>query len=277
MQNEYPQPPEDVSMEYNQEREVIHKTKYLQSVNEQPGLEPSLPNDLASDPEVLDIKLSGRSRIQFIRKVYGILFAQLFTTALWITIVAVNQEFFLNFLRKRVELILISVILNIATLIALCCSRQLARTVPMNYILLSLFTTSFSYITSLTTVMFEPTDIMIAGILTAAMTAGLSLYALKTEVDYSEMSSFLWSLVLTLIFSVIMALLFPSKSIQIVIGLLGACILSVYIIFDTQVIVGGRFAELSIDDYIFAAMLLYLDVMRLFLEILRILGKAKRN
>lgn len=277
MQNDYPQPPEDISMEYNQEREMIHKAKYSHSVNGQPRLESTLPNDIASDPEVLEIKLSGRSRVQFIRKVYGILFAQLSTTALWITIVAINQEFFLNFLTKRIELIMISVILNIATLITLCCSRQLARTVPINYILLSIFTTSFSYMTSLTTVMFEPADIMIAGILTAAMTAGLSLYALKTEIDYSEMSSFLWSLVLTLIFSVIMVLLLPSKLMQIVIGLLGACILSVYIIFDTQIIIGGRYAALSIDDYIFAAMMLYLDVMRLFLEILRLLGKSKRN
>jgi protein lifeguard len=52
--------------------------------------------------------------------------------------------------------------------------------------------------------------------------------------------------------------------------------MSLYIIYDTQLIVGNKQNKLEIDDYIFAAMALYIDIVRLFIYILRILGAAKR-
>ena len=58
----------------------------------------------------------------------------------------------------------------------------------------------------------------------------------------------------------------------------GVAVCSLYIIYDTQLIIGGkhkRCAQLSIDEYIYAAMILYLDIMRMFLELLRLLGAAR--
>ena len=48
-----------------------------------------------------------------------------------------------------------------------------------------------------------------------------------------------------------------------------------YVIFDTQLMLGqwgGHELEFSIDDYAFAAMSLYLDIINLFLNIVQILG-----
>jgi FtsH-binding integral membrane protein len=38
-------------------------------------------------------------------------------------------------------------------------------------------------------------------------------------------------------------------------------------------IVGGKRFEISYDDYIFAALILYIDIIRLFLYILAMLGR----
>ena len=59
---------------------------------------------------------------------------------------------------------------------------------------------------------------------------------------------------------------------------IGVAFASLYIIYDTQLIVGGkhkRCMQLSIEEYVYAAMILYVDIIRLFLYVLRILGIAR--
>ena len=52
-------------------------------------------------------------------------------------------------------------------------------------------------------------------------------------------------------------------------------IFAFYIVFDTQMMLGswgGHKMEFSIDDYAFAALNLYLDIINFFLYILEIVG-----
>lgn len=217
--------------------------------------DPQVEFETAVDIEGLDRKLTGSSRMQFVKKVYGILFAQLAVTALWIGIVASDRVFFYNFLRNRVELLVLAIIGYMVTLYALACYKPVARKVPLNYYLLATFTMCFAYIASYTTVLYEPELIVAAGTLTAAMVLGLTIYAVTTKTDFSMLFAFLWSLVVTLLFAVILALFIRNRVLQIFLSVLIIMILSIYIIYDTQLIIGERSAELSIDDYVFAAMI----------------------
>jgi FtsH-binding integral membrane protein len=57
---------------------------------------------------------------------------------------------------------------------------------------------------------------------------------------------------------------------------LGVVIYSIYLIIDTMMIVGGKSMngmQCNSDDYIIGAMMLYMDIVILFVYILRILGK----
>jgi FtsH-binding integral membrane protein len=54
-----------------------------------------------------------------------------------------------------------------------------------------------------------------------------------------------------------------------------ASIYSIYLIIDTQLILGGKNAELTMDNYVLGAVLLYIDIIQIFLQLLRILGKKK--
>ena len=56
-------------------------------------------------------------------------------------------------------------------------------------------------------------------------------------------------------------------------GSLGALVFSLYIIYDTQMMMGGKHKySLSPEEYIFAALNLYLDFIQLFRFILMIVG-----
>ncbi|KNC83178.1 hypothetical protein SARC_04564 [Sphaeroforma arctica JP610] len=58
----------------------------------------------------------------------------------------------------------------------------------------------------------------------------------------------------------------------------GALLFSFYIIYDTQMIVGGEHKlQISSEEYVFAALTLYLDVINLFIFILRLLGSGNRH
>ena len=52
------------------------------------------------------------------------------------------------------------------------------------------------------------------------------------------------------------------------IATLGVFLFGVYLIFDTQLIMGGKRYELSIDDYVVGALILYLDIIMIFLYLL---------
>lgn len=52
-----------------------------------------------------------------------------------------------------------------------------------------------------------------------------------------------------------------------------ASIYSIYLIIDTQLILGGKNMELIMDNYVLGAVILYIDIIRLFIEILKIIGK----
>ena len=57
----------------------------------------------------------------------------------------------------------------------------------------------------------------------------------------------------------------------------GAVIFSLYIIYDTQIMLGGNHKySLSPEEYIFAALNLYLDIINLFLYLLSIFGGGKK-
>lgn len=58
---------------------------------------------------------------------------------------------------------------------------------------------------------------------------------------------------------------------------MGAVIFSLYIIYDTQIMLGGNHKySLSPEEYIFAALNLYLDIVNLFLYLLSIFGGGKK-
>ena len=56
-------------------------------------------------------------------------------------------------------------------------------------------------------------------------------------------------------------------------GCSGALIFSLYIVYDTQLMMGGKHKyALSPEEYIFAALNIYLDIINLFRYILLIVG-----
>ena len=65
----------------------------------------------------------------------------------------------------------------------------------------------------------------------------------------------------------------PSDILYLGMAVAGAIIFSCFIVFDTHLLIH----KLSPEEYIVAAINLYLDIINLFLEILKILDAMKKN
>lgn len=81
----------------------------------------------------------------------------------------------------------------------------------------------------------------------------------------------LLSFLLVLAMGQLMNAMVPSSSAELLLSIFGAGIFSMFIIVDTQMIMHRT----SPEDYMLATVELYMDILNLFLHILRILGERK--
>ena len=231
-----------------------------------PGFDPYAAEGLSKG-------LAENSRLGFIRKVYGILSAQLSMTAFAVCLAMIDENGSKLFFQRNTGLLIVALVIYIVTLYALGCYRSVARSVPTNYILLTLFTGAMSFMVASITSFYQPQVVLAAAVLTAAVVVALTIYAITTKTDFTYCGGAMWVFFFVVLTCTIMSFFMRGRVAQVWISGLVIFIMSFYIIYDTQVIVGNHELKLEIDDYVFAAMMLYIDIIRLFLEILKILGR----
>ncbi|RVX22285.1 Protein LIFEGUARD 4 [Vitis vinifera] len=209
-------------------------------------------------------------RWAFIRKVYAILSMQLLLTVVDAAIVVVVDPIsdFMVHNRAGLGLYLFIVVLS---LILMCALAAFHKRHPVNLILLGMFTLTMAFTMGLSCAFVKGKIILEAAILTSVVTIGLTLYtfwAAKRGHDFSFLGPFLFaSLLVLLVFSMIQMFFPMGKLSTMIFGCLGAIIFSGFIIYDTD----NMIKRYEYDDFIWAAVSLYLDILNLFIALINIL------
>ena len=112
--------------------------------------------------------------------------------------------------------------------------------------------------------------------ITAAVCLALTLFAFQTKYDFTMCGGVLIvAMVVFLIFGIV-AIFVPGKIMTLVYSSIGALLFSVYLVYDTQLMMGGDHKySISPEEYIFAALNLYLDIINIFMYILAIIGASR--
>jgi len=242
--------------------------------------EESLP--LVSDESMYVKNASREVRMGFVRKVYGILTAQLLFT---VVIAAPFQRMSPAWIQSHQWMLGVSCAVTFVMICAMSCFREATRRFPTNYLCLFVFTTFEAVVVGLVSAGYTKGSVLICFGITAIIFFGLTIYAWNTKTDFTGLGPYLWGAMLSLmVFGLVMWIL---SLCGVVIPLLfmlydiiGILIFVMYIVFDTQLIMGGLGGhknQFGIDDYVFAALNLYLDIINLFLYILQIIGAARSN
>ncbi|GLJ12024.1 hypothetical protein SUGI_0182300 [Cryptomeria japonica] len=213
-------------------------------------------------------------RWAFIRKIYTILSLQLLLT-IAVAAVMVFVHPIAHFFVSTAAGLAVYIILIICALVLLCPLSFYAQTHPVNLILLALFTLCISFSVGLTCAFTSGKVILESAILTAVVVVSLTLYtfwAVRRGHDFSFLGPFLFAGLTVLLVFILIQVIFPlGKLSKMIYGGLASILFSGYIIYDTDNLI----KRYSYDEYVWAAISLYLDIINLFVSLLTLLSEAQ--
>lgn len=227
-----------------------------------------------SDDQFVPADFSEKNtRLGFIKKTFGILSVQLLITAIFCIIPFVSEPIRIFMVTHWYITIICSVLAMIILYVTVY--TKAGRKVPINYIMLFTFTLLESYVVAFVGARYEPSTVLLAAGLTTAMVIGLSLYAAFTKTDFTKCGGFLTICLVVLITGGILAFFFRNKILNLVLSVLGVIIFGIYLIFDIQLLMGNKKNKFSKDDYVLAAMMIYIDIIQIFIYLIQIIGAAR--
>lgn len=282
---------------------AIQRPPYVIIENNSPS-KPTMPYIYYEGDEVgeqhLDLskqKWSRHYRLNFIRKVYSIFSAQLLctviVTALIMTKPNLQQALLLNF--RTVSIVSF---LGSLGLISALSVRSVRQKSPLNLVLLGAFTLLQSVSVGTFSSLFDPRTVCLAGMHTLFAFLAITLYSFQPDPKYdlTAMGNTMLAALTALMAGTILNIFFRMPLMANILAGLLAVMFAAYIARDTQMIVGKYLTryvlilpnllcfiggkskkKYSTDDYILAALDLYQDVISLFIQILKILGKSNRK
>ncbi|KAJ0037091.1 hypothetical protein NL108_018102 [Boleophthalmus pectinirostris] len=208
-------------------------------------------------------------RMDFLRKVYSLLSLQLVLTTATSALFMFCQPL-KEFVHSSPALVLASALGSLVLLLALFVYRHQH---PVNLYLLLTFTLLEAVSVATTVTFYDYWTVLQALVLTCAVFAGLTVFTCQTKRDFSKLGATLFSGLLILIVASFFGLFFQSDVSELLFSGAGAFLFCGFIVYDTFLLM----KQLSPEEHILASINLYLDIINLFLHLLRLLDALKKH
>jgi len=152
--------------------------------------------------------------------------------------------------------------------------------VPLNYILCFLFTVGMAIAVAFFTIPYQGKTVFLAALATGLITVALTVYACcakDIEIVYGLLAVF----IIAWLPICILGFVWINDAMAVGIILLVIVLFSLYLILDTRMILsagksyGGHEIGMDYDDYILGAMILYLDIIMIFMYLLALFGGSE--
>ncbi|XP_004583058.2 protein lifeguard 4 [Ochotona princeps] len=208
-------------------------------------------------------------RMAFLRKVYSILSLQVLLTTVT-SAIFLYCESIRVFVHASPALILVFALGSLGMIFALTLNRHKH---PLNLYLLFGFTLLEALTVGIVVAFYDVYIILQAFILTTAVFLGLTAYTLQSKRDFSKFGAGLFAALWILCLVGILKSFFHSETVELVVAAGGALLFCGFIIYDTH----SLMHKLSPEEYVLAAISLYLDIINLFLHLLRFLEAVNKK
>jgi FtsH-binding integral membrane protein len=227
----------------------------------------------SSSDKNIDLAINISIRSKFMLKVFGILLFQFIITfgVILITQIQTVKTYLHHNMILCIVLLCVSIFIYLTAFIVFTCNPALTRKVPINYIILFLITISFTVILSFISSLYNFEYVLGAISFIIAICLSIFCIALFNKIDIKFLAMTIISLFFLALTYGLLALIMRSYYLVFLYCVLVAILYALFIVYDT-ILIRDHF---DIDDYIFAALTLYFDIIRLFILILRILGSRK--
>lgn len=268
-------PPENLdSPKLSSEKDYDQNNDYPVEIKPNENTSPSEESD-----EIAESSIQASVRAGFVRKVYGILSIQLIITfgaVLLCQLKPIKQAIFSHPALSG-NLVIFASLSFLVLFLCLACCRDLSKKVPYNYIFLLAITLCEAISCSIAASIYSFQIVALALLLTIVTTLAITFYACTTKTDFSLCRMGLYVLFSQMFVIGLIAVLFRIKALYTFYTFGMTFMVGIYLVYDTQLILGKLGMGYSVDDYIFATLEIYMDIIRLFLLILRILANSSRK
>ncbi|NXV92786.1 LFG3 protein, partial [Calonectris borealis] len=215
-------------------------------------------------------------RHTFVRKVYAIISLQLLVTVGIIAVFTFVSPV-RSFVQRNVAIYYASYAVFLVTYLVLACCEGPRRRFPWNIILLSIFTLAMGLMTGTIASMYRTNAVLIAMIITAIVAIIITIFCFQTKARRGTCPALPWGG---------QArgaghpahparVPFPAQVawLHMLYAAIGAIAFTLFLAYDTQLVLGNRKNTLSPEEYIYGALTIYTDIIYIFTFLLQIVGR----
>ncbi|XP_067309351.1 protein lifeguard 1 [Pseudorasbora parva] len=215
-------------------------------------------------------------RKAFIRKVFSVVTIQLLVTFTVVCVFTFSKTV-KTAVQKSIWVYLSSYIIFVVVGFCLAVSSKFSRTHPWNLLGLSAVTLSLSYMVG-TVASYHNTDAVVIALgSTLVISFTIIIFSAQTRLDFTICNGILLVLSVNFLMFGFFTIFFYSNVLQIVYGFLGALLYALFLAVDCQLVMGRKKYSINPEEYVFAALIIYLDIIMIFLYILMIMSGGSKN
>ncbi|NXR25554.1 LFG3 protein, partial [Cinclus mexicanus] len=213
-------------------------------------------------------------RHAFIRKVYAIISLQLLVTVGIISVFTFVDPV-RSFVQRNAAIYYTSYAVFLVTYLVLACCQGPRRRFPWNIILLSIFVSRLGLVTVFVYSMYNTKAVLIAMLITAIVAIVVTIFCFQTKARrrmHPGLPSVGW--VWGTGHSPCSCSL-PTQVpwLHMLYAAIGAIAFTLFLAYDTQLVLGNRKNTLSPEEYVYGALTIYTDIIYIFTFILQIVGR----
>lgn len=196
----------------------------------------------------------------FATKVFSIVLVQLLITTA-ITLVFMMVPEVTSYVQRNSWVLWTSYGLMIAFMLIIICGGEIRKKWPANMILLMLFTVVMSVFVACNTVFYSAPEVGMALGITCGMVLGIVIFAMMPCIDFTMCGGVIVGLSFTLLFAILISFFVNIfcgsacyRTTGLVIASLAVFVFSIYLLYDIQLVMGGKRNAINPDEYVVAAL-----------------------
>ncbi|NXH59370.1 LFG3 protein, partial [Rhabdornis inornatus] len=220
-------------------------------------------------------------RHAFIRKVYAIISLQLLVTVGIISVFTFVEPV-RSFVQMNAAIYYASYAVFLVTYLVLACCQGPRRRFPWNIILLSIFTLAMGLMTGTIASMYNTKAVLIAMLITAIVAIAVTIFCFQTKARrgmHPAPSVGSWTCPASpaarqhLGSPCLCSLPTQVPWLHMLYAAIGAIAFTLFLAYDTQLVLGNRKNTLSPEEYVYGALTIYTDIIYIFTFLLQIVGR----
>ncbi|NXY06353.1 LFG3 protein, partial [Pteruthius melanotis] len=218
-------------------------------------------------------------RHTFIRKVYAIISLQLLVTVGIISVFTFVHPV-RSFVQRNVAIYYASYAVFLVTYLVLACCQGPRRRFPWNIILLSIFVSGRGLVTVVPSVcsMYQTKAVLIAMLITAIVAIVVTIFCFQTKARRRTHPAppsvgQVWGAGHSPCSPCLCPLPVQVPWLHMLYAAIGAIAFTLFLAYDTQLVLGNRKNTLSPEEYVYGALTIYTDIIYIFTFILQIVGR----